>query len=199
MRLESPDGKLVQLKDGNERVVLVSDAAGAVALPATTVASLSVTAGMSAATAVLGGATVAIVTRSADVAFSPTQIKALNAPATLVASPGTGLALVFEGAVLFYDYGATAFTIGTASGLAVRYTDGSGLQVGQSLVAGLLDQTADKFRWIKPWTPASGDSSVVPVAASPLVLQMLTADVTGSVTGTVLRARTYYRVVPAVL
>lgn len=184
MRLESPNGLTVELKDGLERNVIRTSASGEVDLPL----------GLSVA-----GAPVVALRRSVDVSFDVAAIKLLNTPATLVAAPAAGLALVFEGAVLFYDYGATAFTIGTASGLGIKYTDGSGLQVGQSLVTGLLDQTADKLRWIRPYTAASGDSSVVPVPASPLVLQMLTANVSGSVTGTVLRVRTYYSTIPATL
>jgi hypothetical protein len=180
--METPDGYTVVLKDGFERTILATDSAGNVALPA----------GLTLGTGVLAP------THYADVEFDAAAVKLLNTPATLVASPGAGLALIFEGAVMFYDYVSAAFTIGSATGLGIRYTDGSGLQVGQSLVTGFLDQTADKLRWVNRYAAASGDSSVAPVADAPLVLQMLTANVSGAAVAT-LSVRTYYRIVPATL
>jgi hypothetical protein len=127
------------------------------------------------------------------------QILALNAtPVTLVPAPGANLALIFEGAMLFYKYNSAAYG-GIAAGedLAVKYTDGSGLQVGSCEATGFLDLTANAIRYINPYRAASGVSDITPVANSPLVLQMLVGEV---ITGnSPLFVMVNYRVMPTVL
>lgn len=69
------------------------------------------------------------------------------APKTLVAAPGAGLVARFHSIDLFLDYGGTAYTIANAGDdLSVRYTDGTGAIVSQTLQAqGFLDATADAY------------------------------------------------------
>lgn len=72
------------------------------------------------------------------------QIKALRAtPATLVPAPKNGR-LKFEFAVLKMNYGGTNAFTESADNLAVRYTDGSGAIVSQTIEStGFIDQTAN--------------------------------------------------------
>ena len=136
-----------------------------------------------------GGAAEAIVT------VTTAQILALNAtPVALVAAPGANKALIFDGALIWLDYNSAAYA-GIAAGedLAVKYTDGSGLQVGSCEATSFLDLTADAIRWMNPYRAASGVSDITPVANAALVLQMLVGEV---ITGnSPLKIRTFYRVV----
>lgn len=72
------------------------------------------------------------------------QIKALRAtPATLVPAPKNGR-LQFEFARLKLNYAGTNAFTETADNLAVRYTDGSGAIVSQTIEStGFIDQTAN--------------------------------------------------------
>jgi hypothetical protein len=78
------------------------------------------------------------------VSVSAAELAALRAtPKTLVAAPGAGYALHFVGAQLMLDYTAPAFTE-TADNLAIKYTDGSGLALSDTIeCTGFIDQTAD--------------------------------------------------------
>lgn len=80
----------------------------------------------------------------AAVSVSNSEIKALRAtPKTLVSAPGAGKYLELVSAVLFLDYGTNALTESTAN-LAVKYNNGSGVQVSQTIEStGFIDQTAD--------------------------------------------------------
>lgn len=133
--------------------------------------------------------------RSVDVTMSAAQMLALYAtPRTLVQAPGAGYALIFQGAVVFVDYNSAAYA-GIAAGedLSVKYTDASGLEVGALEATGFLDATADALRWV----PQKAVAGITPVANSPLVLHMLTGEIT---TGdSPVKLRVYYRRVPAVL
>lgn len=83
-----------------------------------------------------------------NVSITSAEMLALAAsPKTLVAAPGSGKVARFVRIDLFLDYNTTAYTI-TAGGddLAVRYTDGSGAIVSQTLQsADFLDATADAY------------------------------------------------------
>lgn len=131
-----------------------------------------------------------------DVTLTAAQVKALNAtPRTLVAAPGAGYAIVFEGAVVAFTYGSAAYA-GIAAGedLAVRYTDGSGTQVGAVETTGFLDQTSSQMRYVRPFNAASGVSDLTPTANAALVAHMLTGEIT---TGdSPVKIRVFYRVVP---
>lgn len=79
----------------------------------------------------------------ASIALTNAEIKALRAtPKTLVAAPGAGLALEFISAVLILNYGTNVLSESTAN-LAVKYTDGSGAQVSETIeMTGFIDQAA---------------------------------------------------------
>lgn len=126
-----------------------------------------------------------------DVTISSAHLLALNAtPQTLVAAPDSGTALIFLGAVLFLDYGTTAYD-GIAAGedLKIRYTNGSGAIVASIETTGFLDATADAVRYVYPIST----DAITPVAASALVLHLASGEVaTGD---SVLKLRIYYRII----
>jgi hypothetical protein len=82
---------------------------------------------------------VAVVT----VSLTNVNLKALRAtPITLVAAPGAGKVLEFVSAVLKNNGGTNALTE-TTDNMAVKYTDGSGAAVSQTIeCTGFIDQTA---------------------------------------------------------
>lgn len=132
---------------------------------------------------------------SADVTVSSAEILALNAtPKELVAAPGAGLALVFEGAVMFLDFNSAAYAgIATGEDLSIKYTNASGDEVSQIEATGFLDATADALRYALPATTAA----ITPVANAALVLHLLVGEIT---TGdSPLKVRVYYRVIPTTL
>lgn len=133
-----------------------------------------------------------------DVTLTAAEVKALNAtPKTLVAAPGANLAVVFEGAMVSFVYGTAAYA-GIAAGedLSFKYTNGSGLEVGQCETTGFLDQTASQFRYVRPQAAASGNSAILAVANAALVLHMLSGEIT---TGdSPVKVRVIYRVVPTI-
>lgn len=80
----------------------------------------------------------------AEVTITAAQIAALRAtPKTLVAAPGAGKVLEFISAALILDYTTPGFTE-SGLNLGVKYTDGSGVQVSQTIeCTGFIDQVAD--------------------------------------------------------
>ena len=86
--------------------------------------------------------------RWADVALTNADIKALRAtPKTLVPAPGTGKVIEFLSAVLMLKAGTNVLTEATAN-LAVRYKDGAGVQVSQTIeTTGFIDQAADQITY----------------------------------------------------
>ena len=80
----------------------------------------------------------------ADVTITATQVKAARAtPVSLVAAQGAGNAIFFMGAQLKLNYGSEVFTE-TADNFAIKYTDGSGVAVSQTIEnTGFIDQSAD--------------------------------------------------------
>lgn len=86
-----------------------------------------------------------------EVAITNAELKAIRAtPKTLVPAPGSGKALKLLGGVLLLDYGSNALTE-TADNLAVKYTDGSGAAVSETIeCTGFIDQTADTLTSIEP-------------------------------------------------
>ena len=111
----------------------------------------------------------------AEVEISSAEVLALfTTPKELVAVPGAGYILEFISLLLALDYATTAYTIGTAGDLQVKYTDGSGAAVSVTEAAtGLLDQEADQLRLLDKL-----EASVTPVANAALVLTLATANVT---------------------
>lgn len=79
----------------------------------------------------------------AEVSLTNAEMLALRAtPKTLVAAPGSGKVLEFVSAVLLFDY--TGAYTETADNMAVKYTDGSGAIVSETIEAtGFVDATAD--------------------------------------------------------
>lgn len=134
-----------------------------------------------------------------DVTITTAQVLALNAtPITLVAAPGANKALIFEGAVVFYDFNTAAYGgIAVGEDLSIKYTGSTGLEVSQVEATGFIDQASDQVRYAQPHRAASGNNSITPVANAPLVLHMLVGEV---ITGDgPLKLRVYYRVVPTTL
>lgn len=131
-----------------------------------------------------------------DVLVSSAEVLALNAtPKTIVPAPGANLALVFEGALIHKPAGTAYGGVAAGEDLAVKYTDGAGVEVGEAETTGFLDQATAQTRFIRPHTAASLISSITPVANAPLVLHMLVGEIT---TGdSPLHVRVFYRVVPA--
>ena len=119
--------------------------------------------------------------RYADVLVSNVDLKALRAtPKTLVAAPGAGKVLEFMSAVLQLKADANVLVESTAN-LAVRYQNGSGVQVSQTIEAtGFIDQAADTVTYglakLDPIVARSGCEN------QPLVLHNLGA---GEFTGNV--------------
>ena len=133
-----------------------------------------------------------------DVTVTSAELLALNAtPKQLVPAPGANRALVFEGAVAYKAAGTAYAGIAAGEDLSVKYTDGSGLEVGQIEATGFLDQTTAQTRYGRPHAAASGNNSVTPVANAALVLHMLAGEITTGDTG--IKLRVFYRVVPTVL
>jgi len=137
--------------------------------------------------------------KTVDVTIPAAQLLTLFAtPRALVQAPGAGYALIFVGAIAFLDYVSAAYG-GIAAGedLSVKYTDASGLEVGQLEATGFLDQTADQLRYIRAHAAASGPNGITPVPNAALVLHMLVGEV---ITGdSPLKLRVYYRRIPATL
>jgi hypothetical protein len=127
-----------------------------------------------------------------DKTITSAQLLALNAtPQTLVPGPLPGLANIFLGCFVRYVY-ATAAYAGIAAGedLAIKYTNGSGAELGLCEATGFLDLTADALRWVNP----ENDVAKTPVERAAIVLHMLTGEITTG--GGALHIRTYYRTVP---
>lgn len=133
-----------------------------------------------------------------NVTLSAAEILALNAtPITLVAAPGAGKALIFDGAVIHKPAGVAYADVAAGEDLAIKYTNGSGLEQGQCEMTGFADQTTAQTRYIKPHTAASGVSSITPVANAALVAHMLVGEIT---TGDApFNLRIYYRIIDTVL
>lgn len=79
------------------------------------------------------------------------QIKAMRAtPVELVPAPAAGYINVFRGAYLALNGGTNALTE-TADNMAIKYTNGSGVAVSETIEAtGFIDQTADTYTQTNP-------------------------------------------------
>ncbi len=136
--------------------------------------------------------------RYADVVITSAQLLALNAtPRPLVAAPGAGRALVFDGAILYKPAGTAYAGIASGEDLSIKYTDASGAEVGQCETTGFLDQATAQTRYVRPTTQASGNTALTPVANAALVLNLLVGEIT---TGdSPLNVRVFYREIPMVV
>ena len=133
-----------------------------------------------------------------DVTVTTAQVLALNAtPITVLAAPGANKAIIFEGAVIHKPAGTAYAGVAAGEDLGLKYTDGSGLEVGQCEMTGFADQTTAQTRWIRPHTAASAISSITPVANAVLVAQMLVGEITTGDSDFLFRI--YHRIVDSVL
>lgn len=125
----------------------------------------------------------------ATVTITNAELLALNTtPIALVAAPGAGKVLELTSIALQYDYASAAFTIGSATNLQVKYTDGSGAAASATAsVTGFLDQSADEYRVLP-----QNSSSIEPVANAALVLTLAGANVSAG--GGSLVVKVAYRV-----
>lgn len=131
-----------------------------------------------------------------DVLITSAQVLALNATLqSLVTAPGTGLALIFDSAVIHKPAGVAYAGIAAGENLSIKYTNTSGLEVAQIETVGFLDQTTAQTRFARAFAAASGVNDIVPVANAAFVLEILTGEI---ITGdSALHVRVFYRVVPA--
>ena len=113
--------------------------------------------------------------RYAVVEITSAEILALfTTPKALVAAPGAGKVLEFIALLLALDFNTTAYTIGTATNLQVKYTDGAGVAVSTTRAAtGFLDAIADALSSLDKL-----EATIAPVVNAPLVLTLAVANVT---------------------
>lgn len=125
-----------------------------------------------------------------DVTVSSAELLALNAAVKeLVPAPGAGFAVLVEDAQLFLDYNSAAYA-GIAAGedLALKYSDDAGAQIAAVETTGFLDATSDQYRHVRPTTTAA----FAPIANAPVVLHMLSGEITTG--NSPLKVRVRYRV-----
>ena len=91
----------------------------------------------------------------AEVSLTNAQMLALRAtPVELVAVPGAGKVIEFISAELLFDY--TGAYTETADNMAIKYTDGSGTAVSETIEAtGFVDATADTLIKVAPAASAA--------------------------------------------
>ena len=110
--------------------------------------------------------------------ISSAQLLALNAmPIILAAAPGVGKTLSFEKMLIHKPAGTAYAGIAAGEDLAVKYTDGSGLEVAQCETTGFLDQATNQIRVVNAHAAASGASQITPVENAPLVLHLLVGEI----------------------
>lgn len=120
------------------------------------------------------------------------QMLALNGtPITILAALPNFVHIV-DALYLTCPAQVTGATIGSATGMVLKYTNGSGAAAsGSAPVTGFLDQTT----LTQSFADAAG--TALPVANAAIVIQMAGANVT-AMTGTV-SGRLYFRTLPAQL
>ena len=129
------------------------------------------------------------VIKYADIEISSAEILDLyTTPKELVAAPGAGKVLEFISLLLALDFEATAYTIGTATDLQVKYTDAGGAAVSTTRAAtGFLDQTVDQLSSLDKL-----EATVAPADNAALVLTLGVANVTAG--DSPIHAKIAYRV-----
>lgn len=129
--------------------------------------------------------------QSAAVTLTNAEFLAVRAtPKQLVAAPGAGFALIFVGGHITITY--TAAYTETADNLAVRYTNGSGVQVSTIETTGFVDATANSVMTMAPIAPTTA-----PVAVNAALVLHNTGDgeFGGGNAANVITVTTFYRVV----
>lgn len=129
--------------------------------------------------------------RSATVTITSPQLLALfTTPITIVAAQGANTVIQIAETVIQYVYNSVVYTINGSTNLTLNYTNAAGAAISTTLATtGLIDQASNQVRILKNST-----TNVTPVANSPVVLSLATANPTlgnGTLVVTVL-----YRVVP---
>lgn len=127
--------------------------------------------------------------RAVSIPITAAQLKTARAtPITLVPAPGAGFVVQMIWGNIVYKYGAVFVESG--ANLAVKYTNGSGDQVSQTVEStGFIDATTDQMRPIVPLN----DAALVGNAA--LVLHNVGAsEISG--TGSAMRVVLKYALVP---
>ena len=125
----------------------------------------------------------------ADVEISSDEILALyTTPKELVAAPGADEVLEFISLLLALDFDTTAYTIGTATDLQVKYSNGGGAAASTTRAAtGFLDQEVDQLSSLDKL-----EATVAPEVNAPLVLTLGVANVTAG--DSPIHAKVAYRV-----
>jgi predicted RecA/RadA family phage recombinase len=130
------------------------------------------------------------------VSLTNAQIKGLAAaPKELVAAPGANKWLEFLSAQLILDYGSEVLTE-TDDNLAIRYTDGSGLIVSETIqTTGFIDAAADAIINAIPVKDATAAFSSAAVLNKALVLDNIgNGEFGGNATSdTLMKVRIAYR------
>jgi len=129
------------------------------------------------------------VIKSIAVDLTSAQLLALyTTPITIISAPNSDEVIQFVDAQIVYKYATSAYTIGSATNLQFKYTDGSGTACSATAsVTGLLDQSANEIRFVPQTT-----SAYEPASAAAIVLTLAGANVTGGA-GT-LTVKVNYRV-----
>lgn len=132
-----------------------------------------------------------------EVTIPAASVATLRAtPYTLVPAPDSGYMLEFLDAVIQLDYTAPAFTE-TADNLAIKYNNGSGVQVSQDIeMTGFITLTADSVTNAQPKPDAI--VSKANCAGKALVLHNTGDGEFGGSGGSSLRVDITYRVVSVV-
>ena len=104
-----------------------------------------------------------------DVTLTTGELLALyTTPKSLVVAQGANTVVEFVSALLAYDYNSITYTIGSATDLQVKYTDGSGAAASSTrATTGFIDQASDQLSMLE-----KVGGTVVPVANAALVLTL---------------------------
>jgi len=126
------------------------------------------------------------------VTLTNAQMLALNTTPITVVSGITNFVHIVDSVYATCPAQTTGATIGSATGIVLKYTNGSGTSVTNSMpVTGFIDQTTLQQSF------AIGVTGHLPTTGAPVVAYMAGGNVTG-MTGTV-SMRVYYRTFPAQL
>jgi hypothetical protein len=139
-----------------------------------------------------------IVHKYEDTTIATADVLTLNAtPIALTAAPGAANYIVFEGALIWYDFNTAAYAgIAAGENLQIQYETAT-TGVGVCETVGFLDATADEVRWLEPGSGANTVNTAVDgtnVLNKKLMMTILTAEI---ITGdSPLKVRTFYAIVP---